>query len=455
MTSEYEMKKILLVLLAAGLVSGVFGLNWIRTRESGRSFLHVATQDALPVVVVKPERQGITRTVHAPGVLEAVLEVEIQSEIAAKIEEMPVEEGDTVQAGQMLCRLNDDEFQALVESGQASVAGLRAGIRQAEAELIKCERDCARQGRLSEVDATSSTELADYHTRLVQAQATVEMRQQDLAQAEAMLRRAQENLGKTVITSPIDGVISKIHAEPGEIVVTGTMNNPGTVIMVATDMSQMQVRARVDETDVPLVKPGQPVDIFLPSNPHRAIPGRVLRVATVGTTPSGRDVVTFETLVLVESDDPAVKPGMTANVQIRVARKSDALTLPVEAVVHRKRRDLPTDIVEAFDSQHAEDGVGTKQSKAQFLKVVFCMVDDQAHLHLVSTGIADDTLVEMTDGVTAEDVVIIGPYRTLDQLKDGTVIEIEESDEGSDDNADVASDESESIALKVNTGGQS
>ncbi|MCH7702223.1 MAG: hypothetical protein IID37_11095, partial [Planctomycetes bacterium] len=175
----------------------------------------------------------------------------------------------------------------------------------------------------------------------------------------------------------------------------------------------------------------------------------VLRVATAGTTPTGRDVVTFETLVLVESDDPAIKPGMTANVQIRVARKADALTLPVQAVVHRKRRDLPTDIVEAFDSQHAEDGVGSHQSKAQFLKVVFCMVDDQAHPHLVSTGIADETLVEVTDGLTADDVVIIGPYRTLDQLKDGTVIEIEE---GSDDNSGAASDESGSFVVQVKTG---
>ncbi len=448
MVGEYAMKKILLVLIAAGLISGIFGLNWMRTRETGRSLFHVATEDALPVVVVTPQRQAITRSVDAPGVVEAVLEVEIQSEIAAKIEEMPVEEGDTVRAGQLLCRLNDDEFQAMVESGQATVAGLRAGIRQAEAEMLKCKRDCARQGRLSEVNATSNTELADYQTRLVQAEATVEIRRQDLAQAEAMLRRAQENLGKTVITSPIDGVISKIYAEPGEIVVTGTMNNPGTVIMVTTDMSQMQVRAKVDETDVPLVKPDQLVDIFLPSDPHRAIPGRVLRVATAGTTPTGRDVVTFETLVLVESEGPGIKPGMTANVQIRVARNSDALTLPVEAVVHRKRRDLPTEIVEAFDAQRVADGVGTQRSRAQFLKVVFCMVDDQAYPHLVSTGIADETLVEMTEGVTADDVVIIGPYRTLDQLKEGTAVEIEEDDEA-DDSSGIRSNDSGSSGVKV------
>ena len=143
---------------------------------------------------------------------------------------------------------------------------------------------------------------------------------------------------------------------------------------------------------------------------------------------------------------------MTANVQIRVARKADALTLPVEAVVHRKRRDLPTDIVEAFDSQRAKDGVRTHQSKAQFLKVVFCMVDEKARPHLVSTGIADETLVEMTDGLTADDVVIIGPYRTLDQLKDGTIVEIEDPEEGAHENSGVASDGSGSSGVKVKIG---
>ena len=421
------MKKILLIVVGAGLVAGVFALNRIRAPESGRPLLHVATPDALPVLVTKPERQSISRIVQAPGEIEAVLEVEIRSEIPAKIEEMPVEEGDTIQAGQLLCRLNDDEYRALVESGEATINGLKASVRQAEAEAAQCQYDCNRRERLAQQDAASDHELTDYRTRLLVAQADVEVRTQALAEAEAMLRRARENLAKTVITSPVAGVVSQIHAKAGEIVVTGTMNNPGTVVMVVTDLSQMQVRARVDETDVPQVKPDQAVDIFLPSDPQRAIPGRVLRVATTGTKQTGRDVVTFETLILVDADDPSVKPGMTANVEIRVAKKENTLTVPVQAIVHRKRKDLPDKLVEDYDRRLTELDDTRRRSKAQYLKVVFCKNDDEAHPHLVRVGIANESDAELVEGINDDDLVIVGPYRTLDQLKDGTLVKLEES----------------------------
>ena len=444
------MKKVLLLLMGVTLVAVMFGLNRYGRQESGKSMLNVAGTDALPVTVTRPERQTIVRRVQAPGDVEAVTEVEIQSEIPAKIEEMPVEEGDQVQVGQLLCRLNDDQFRAVVESATARVAALTAAIRQADADLTKTKRDCARQERLAQLDATSDTELADFRTELIKRQATVEIRWQELAEVEAMLRRAKEDLGKTVITAPIDGVVSIIYAEAGEIVVTGTMNNPGTVIMVITDLSRMQVRARVDETDVPLVKPAQPVDIFLPSEPERAIPGEVLRVATSGTKVVGRDVVTFETLILVKSDDSAIKPGMTANVEIRVAQADDALTLPVQAVVHRKRKDLPEDLVAQYDRRQKELHGSARVAKAMFLKVVFCMNDDKAHPRLVRTGIADESRVEVAEGISDGDLVIIGPYRSLDQLEEGTDVKREEKEKAKDAEAEaeqpdtqLASDETE------------
>jgi len=421
-------KKTLLLLVAVAVVAGVVGLNHLRKDGSGQSLFHVAPPATLSVRIVQPERRPIVRTVQAPGEVEAVLQVEIRSEIPAKIEEMPVEEGHTVEAGQLLCRLNDDEYRAMVESSEAQVGALQASIRDGEADLAQCRFDCNRREKLAQVDAASDIELTEYRTRLLKAQATLEMRRQNLAEAEAMLRRARENLNKTVITSPIDGVVSQVFAKPGEVVITGTMNNPGTVIMVVTDLSTMQVRARVDETDVPLVKAGQPVDIFLPSDPQKAIPGRVLRVATSGTKQTGRDVVTFETLILVESDDPGVKPGMTANVEVHVARKNDALTVPVQAVVHRKRKDLPTRLIEEFQGR-AEAGQTARRSKAQYLKVVFCREEDESRPYLVRTGIADETHVELLAGVSPDAEVIVGPYRSLDQLKDGSKVELEKADE--------------------------
>ncbi|HEY3244443.1 MAG TPA: efflux RND transporter periplasmic adaptor subunit, partial [Phycisphaerae bacterium] len=346
------MTRKLVILTAILLVlGGIFALNRIGTRHSIDALLHVAPTDPLSVTVARPQRQTITRVVQAPGQVEAVLEVEISSEIPAKIIAMPVVEGQAVRAGDVLCELNGDEYRAGVASGEAAVAKLGAAIQQAEADLEKCDRDMLRMRDLSEHDATNSIEVADCRTAFVKAKASVEIHNQELAEARAQLQRARENLAKTHIKSPIDGVISQLHAKQGEVVVTGTMNNPGTVVMVITDLSQMQVRARVDETDVPLVQPDQLVRIYLPSDPVKAIPGRVLRVATSGTKPPGRDVVTFETLVLVESDSAAVKPAMTANVEIEVARKESTLTVPVQAIVYRRRKDLPDELVRTFEQR--------------------------------------------------------------------------------------------------------
>ncbi|MCP4591999.1 MAG: efflux RND transporter periplasmic adaptor subunit [bacterium] len=451
------MRRILVPLALVALVAAVFVVNGLREGNTDESLLHVATPDALPVLVTQPQREPIVRTVQAPGDVEAVLEVEISSEVPAKIEEMPVEEGDTVKSGQLLCRLNDVEYRALVDSGEAGVEALRAGIRQADADLEKCQRDLTRQERLAERNATSALELADHRTTLVKAQAAVDLGTHQLAEAQAMLRRARENLEKTIIVSPIDGIVSKVQAEQGEVVVTGTMNNPGTVIMTITDLAQMQVRARVDETDVPLVKPGQSTDIFLPSDPQRPILGRVLRVATSGSKAAGRDVVTFETLVLIETDDPRVKPGMTANVEIEVARKDDVLTVPVQAVVHRKRKDLPEEIVEQFDRRQAELGITERKSKAQYLAVVFSLDEGEATPHCVRTGIADEARVELIEGLAVDDQIITGPYRSLDQLKQGSKVKLDEPEDsekttdGAEEDTALADADDEEAAPDVDT----
>jgi len=409
----------LTLLFLALVCAGVFSLGSFRRETDGKPALHIAEEVALTVDVAAPERGEIIRLVQAPGDVEAVLEVEISSEIVSKIIEMPVEEGDPVKAGDLLCRLDDKNLLADVESGEARLAQLRASIRQAEADVEKADRDVARQASLSESHATSDIELRDTVTRRKKFRAVLEMRQHELSQSEAFLKRAREDLKKTVITSPIDGVISKLNAKQGEVVVTGTMNNAGTVIMSISDLSSMQVRARVDEVDVPLVKAGQTGRVYLQSDPDVPVPARVVRVSPKGSRATGRDVVTFEALLEVLSTEQRIKPGMTANVEIEVDRRDDAVTVPVEAVVHRMRRDLPEKVVETFDRSQEGLNISERVRRGQYIKVIYVMEDEVARVRLIDTGIADTRLVEIREGIELKDSVIIGPYRSLDQLEDG------------------------------------
>ncbi len=420
------MKSAIGIVILGGVVWGLYHLNAATQTEDGKSLLHVAKELEIKVVTAKPEQKDIIRIVQAPGEVEAFDEVDISSEVVAKILEMPVEEGDTVRAGDLLCRLDDSDYRARVLSAEANVAKLKALIMQADADLEKAERDYLRQLGFLEKNITSQDEVANFLTTLIRARAGLEIRNQELIEAGAALQAAQGDLAKTVIKAPIDGVVSQRFAKPGEVVVTGTMNNLGTRIMVISDLSKMQVRCRVDESDAPRVQAGQTARIYLQSDTRRSIPGKVLRVATKGTKVAGRDVVTFETLVLITSDDERVKPGMTANLEIEVARREDALTVPVQAVVYRKRRDLPEDLLAEYDRRREESNPDAQRHQAEYIKLIFCVEDGKARPRLVETDISDTTNVEITSGITAEDVIVTGPYRSLDQLKDGAVVKLEE-----------------------------
>ncbi|MGB2985915.1 MAG: efflux RND transporter periplasmic adaptor subunit [Phycisphaerae bacterium] len=438
------MKGLLTLLVLAAISASVFALGGLYKRTDGKALLHVADEVPLTIKVAKPQRGEIIRIVQAPGDVEAVLEVEISSEIVSKIVDMAVEEGDAVGAADLLCRLDDKNLLADLESAEARIAQLRAAVVQSEADLEKAERDFDRQVQLSESDATSDLEVRDYQTVRKKARALLEMRQYELAQAEAFLKRIKEDLKKTVITAPISGVISRLNAKQGEVVVTGTMNNPGTVIMSISDLSKMQVRARVDEVDVPLVQAGQKSRLYLQSDPDTPVPASVVRVASKGVKTLGRDVVTFEALLEVLSNEARIKPGMTANVEIEVAKRDEAITVPVEAVVHRMRKDLPESVVETFDQKQAALDLSERARQGQYIKVLYVMKDEVARVRLIDSGIADTRQVEIREGIDMDDTVIIGPYRSLDQLKDGRKVALSEEDktktEGSKD-ADESQDE--------------
>ncbi|MCH7808242.1 MAG: biotin/lipoyl-binding protein, partial [Planctomycetes bacterium] len=186
------MKGVIALLVLIAISAGVFALGTLRRKSDGKPLLHVADEVALKVNVAKPQRGDIIRLAQAPGDVEAVLDVDISSEIFAKIEEMLVEEGDMVKKGDLLCRLDDKHLRADVESAVERIAQLAAAIIQADADVEKAERDCERQKRLSESHATSHLELLDTMTIRKKARAGLDIRRHELAQAQANLKRLRE-----------------------------------------------------------------------------------------------------------------------------------------------------------------------------------------------------------------------------------------------------------------------
>ncbi len=383
----------------------------------------------------------LTSVVTATGRVEPRTQVNMSANISAKIIHMAVEEGDTVTKGQLLLQLEPDRYQAYVEQIQASLSSTEAQLRLAQANLEKAELDFQRQKGLYDRNLTSQEayDVARVNHNVQKAQ--YESALNTVEQYEAQLKQARDELSKTTITAPMSGVITALYAEEGENVIVGTMNNPGTVIMVISDLSEIEIKAEVDETDVGFVKLGQKTDIELDAVPDTTFKGVVTEIGSsaqvVGRT-TQEQVVNFIVTILLLDDVPNIKPGMSATVDITTDSREEVLNIPIQAVVMRELTEDSLKILlgekpsKAEESSSNDDSLAVKEKKKgkekkKEIEGVFVVREGSAHFVPVSTGIADQQNIEITKGLAEADTVITGSYRTLRTLKPGDKVKIEKS----------------------------
>ena len=417
------MRRVFLALIALVVVVGlVSAANLRRDPKSTSVDWQIIKPQPREVAVETPARGAIVQTVTAPGVVEPVEEAQIASQIVGRVVQVRVKDGDSVKKGDLLVKIDETEARARLDSSSARIDRLKSAIAQAESDRDKADRDVNRSQKLSIRNVATATELADARSMLSRFEAALAICRNELRESEAMRRTSQQDLDRTEIRSPIDGVVAGCEVEAGEVVIAGTTNLPGTVLMTVGDLSRMQARAQVDETDVPLVRPGQEARVYLQADPTRPVSGKVDRVAPKGKKTD--EVVSFETLVLVGPADGSLRPEMTATVQIEVRRASDVLGVPVQAVVHRRRKDLPNSPeMLAWSSRNAgSPGEKARDLDARYVKVVFVSEGGVARARPVETGLSDVRRVEILSGLGPTDRVIVGPFRALDELKDGNPV---------------------------------
>jgi HlyD family secretion protein len=405
-----------------GLGALVIGLSVVNLRRGPAAEdidWRLAKKPVKEVNVESPTRGSIVQTITAPGVVEPMEVAEISSQVVARVVAVRVKEGDTVKVGDLLVKLDDEDARAKIDSADARCGRLREAISQVEADLRKAERDGSQAGRLAGRGFSTQTELADAQTVVAKATTALRMSRLELAESEAMRRSSLRELERTEIRAPVNGVITDLNVEVGEVVIAGTTNLPGAILMNVCDLSGMRIRADVDESDVPYIRRGQPAQVYLQSDQRVPISGTVGRVAAKGTR--GGDVVTYETRIVVGNDSKSLRAGMTATVEIEVRRVDDALGVPVQTVVHRQRKDLPdTPAVRAGYERNAHSpGEKAREGKTRYIKVVFVLEQGVARARPVETGLSDERRVEIVSGLGPDDRVVVGPFRTLDELRDG------------------------------------
>lgn len=458
------MKKLLIVL---GIVVVLGGVVFVSVQQAVRKGTKVYEEDAKRV-------DSLVSSVKASGEIQPKVYVNISSQVPGQIVELRVKEGDKVATGDILLQLDPEQYRSTVTRLEANLRMARINLEREKATLKTHEATLRRQEQLATSMIVSAESLDQ--ARLLTDTTAIQIRAYDeqISQADADLGKARDELSKTTIRAPMGGLATRVNAKLGEQVIIGTMNNPGTVILVLSDMSEMLAEVRVDETEVGGVRAGQKAVVTVDAVEGRKFEGTVTEIAH--TAMKDRDVSRFTVKITLSGKTQAaggpaarelplpdetgpgparegeLRPGMSAHAAITVATREDAVVVPIQAVVGRKRKDVetalaaaeqtrgkakePAGALVAGESPASPDGANRKVAPSETaadkeeVDVVFLDRNGKAEMVQVKPGLSDEFTVELLGApVQPGDKIVVGPYRTLKKLKHGEAVVKVEKDE--------------------------
>jgi HlyD family secretion protein len=420
------------ILLCAGLGAG--------------AYIYFKKRDVpLTVQTEKAARRSITELVVANGKIQPVLQVVINPEVSGEITELPVKEGQRVQKGDLLVKIKPDNYIASRNSARANYNSAVAGKTLALANLKKAELEYKRATNLAATKLISESQLLDAETSFEVMKASSETSIHQAEQAEAALAKAEDDLAKTTIKSPMSGIVTKLKSQRGERVV-GTAMMAGTEIMTVADLDEMEARVDIGEVDVVLIRLGQvarlEVDAFREGN--RKFTGHVTEIAnsskTAGSSAGGQssgssqqgaqEATKFEVKIRIEEKE-VFRPGMSVTAEIETRYRTNVLAIPIQSVttrVPKKPQDKTKgDALVAKANATSPPPVTGKEpgKKEKPIEVVFALDGDQVRMVPVKRGISDDAYVEITDGLAEGTEVISGGYKAINrELEDGKKVKV-------------------------------
>ncbi len=382
------------------------------------------------------ELGDLVRTVSAPGSIEPKTLINISSQVSAKITALPFREGDKVEADDVVVRLDPVNLVARLDAVKAALKSERARLTGAEAGLINARLNFERLRQLFETGDVPKADLDGAEAGFLSAMSNKQVIEATIEQAQATIEQAQKDLDNTVIKSPIDGVITVLNAEVGETAVVGTTNTPGSVIMEIADLSEMLVKAQVDETNIAPVHAGQGATVYVNAYDDRTFTGKVQKVGLKRQVAAdGTGVFNTEILLGLEEGE-RLYSGLTASVDIEVENFYDVIRVPSQAVLDRRVEDLPDEVVKGCEH------VDTTKT---FARVVYRLVDGKAVATPVSVGASDLTHTMILGGLDEGERVVTGPYRVLVDLKHDQRLKDKDAEAAEGEDAD-ASEQDEASA---------
>jgi HlyD family secretion protein len=322
------MRLFLTLVIVAGLgVGGYFvWKQWQRKQTEG--------PDAKPVSTANVEARDISFAINAAGEIGPADQVSVRPEINGKIDELPVDIGDKVKKGQLLCRLDDTDLQTEKESQLSQIAGARLQIEAATLAVQKTEREFNRNKQLWEAKLVAQEIFDNARTDYDVARNQLALAKNALERAEKLLKQVEDKLAKTHIEAPFDCTVLTRPVSLGQTVSGSAGFNSGTEILSIANLNDMIITAHINQADVTRMKTGQPVDVQVESVPGLRLKGKVERIAPQAIIKNG--IKGFSARIGIKDLDPRIRPGMTSILSIPVASVENALSVPLSAVFTEK-----------------------------------------------------------------------------------------------------------------------
>ncbi len=427
----FKKKKTWIIIIAVILV--VLIIFAVNKGKSGRG---------IPVTVAEVKPGEIIETVSANGKIQPAQDVVISPYISGEVVELYVKEGDEVEVGDLLAKIdpeiyitNYERSRANVNSQQANLANSKARLAQSEAQYINAKVSYERNKSLWEQNVISASEYdaakASYEVAVAEvdaAEQTVKSAGYAIKSAEASLREADENLHRTTIAAPNAGTVSRLNVEQGERVTGASQFSSGTEIMRIANLQNMEVNVEVNENDIVRVTLFDTCIIEVDAYLNEEFIGVVTEIATSANTlgVSAEQVTNFDVKIrvlpesyanLIPENNPKfspLRPGMSATVEIQTEYAKDIIVIPIGAVTTR------TDSTDMNENKAEDQEVEEKERKKDFIEVVFVYEDGFAKMVEVEIGIQDNTNIQIKEGLEEGQEVVTGPYSLISRtLKEG------------------------------------
>ena len=409
--------------------------------------------DGIAVNYETIQRRDLESVVSASGKIQPKRSVNISADTMGRVTSLSVNEGDEVKRGQFLLEIDPRNLRSRVESGEASLQAsasqlqqMRLSIEAARVNLKAAQDTLNRQQELWKGGLTTRENLERADNEVKSQQANLRAQEQNLktqelriAQERASLSSAQYDLSRVRLESPINGIVTRRNIEEGETAVTGTMNNPGTVLLTIADMSVLETEVEVDETDIPTVKIGQRAKVTIDALPNRTF---TAQVTEIGNSPiqapgaaASAQATNFKVVLTLDGEVPNVRPGFTCTAEITTATRKNVLAVPIQATTVREmvvdqegnivRDQAATAGQSAAAARRAAAAGGAELKPGQQrkeLEGVFIVADNKAQFAAVKTGIPGDKYFEVLSGLKEGDQVIVGPFSSVRELRDGAPV---------------------------------